>query len=649
MKIVSRAAVVFLAALLVIHTAGVSVLAQPLSEAESQNSKKTGARDGMISVTFTLQGDDAHGAEGVHTGYTDWLPEETWLLEEGATAYDLFQKVMEKHHLSYVDEGGSYGPYITSITSPEGVELSAYTNGERSGWMFLINGVFTDSMNVVSLQDGDDMVFFYADDYNHIDWTSPDLDVLETRQFIDAIGTVSLSSKGAIEAARKAYDSLSEDQKAQVNNIQTLLQAEQTYEELLAAKEEGDMAEAQKVDELIEKIGEVTIFSRDAIDEARTAYNALTEEQKLFVENYAVLQKAEEVYSRISGERAEKLLNIYEATGTYLLSQDPAQIADGESGWALLGLARAGLADESLKADYYENVVKELKEAGGAKLHRSRSTENSRTAIILTALGLDPTDVEGENLLSPLADMEYVTRQGINGPIWALLAFDTAGYEIPEASYGQTQVTREGLISFLLSSALEDGGWSDRENSQADVDTTAMAIQALAPYYEREEVKKAVEKGLEALSRLQSETGGFYSLGELSCEGCAQVVVALTSLGIDPDKDSRFLKDGNSVMDALSSFASEGGGFCHTLGGSRNGIATEQGYYAMVSYYRLLSGKTSLYNMSDVKKTENPQTAGETESTVSPETGEANSVFFYGGLGIAAAVLFLGARKQRAF
>ena len=129
---------------------------------------------------------------------------------------------------------------------------------------------------------------------------------------------------------------------------------------------------------------------------------------------------------------------------------------------------------------------------------------------------------------------------------------------------------------------------------------TAMAIQALAPYYQTNaEVKVAVDKALDCLSALQTTAGGYLSWNTLNSESCAQVIVALTALGIDPASDARFIKNGCSVVDALLAFYTDGG-FRHTMDGELNGMATEQGYYALAAFARLKDGKTGLYDMSDV-------------------------------------------------
>jgi len=205
-----------------------------------------------------------------------------------------------------------------------------------------------------------------------------------------------------------------------------------------------------------------------------------------------------------------------------------------------------------------------------------------------------------------------VKKQGINGPIWALIAFDSYGYTIPENPDAADQVTREKLIAYILEKQLADGGWA-LSGTVADPDMTGMAIQALAPYYETNaDVKAAVDQALACLSEKQHANGGFGSIDGVCTESCAQVVAALTALGIDPETDARFVKNGISVLDAMCLFAVDGGGFAHISDSGVNGMATEQGQYALVAYYRFKNGQTSLYDMTDV--------------TLNPKTGESTNM-----------------------
>ncbi|MBO5425581.1 MAG: terpene cyclase/mutase family protein [Lachnospiraceae bacterium] len=370
-----------------------------------------------------------------------------------------------------------------------------------------------------------------------------------------------------------------------------------------------DEEAAEAVISKIQSIGTVTLESETAIIEAREAYDALTDAQKELVTNYSTLTTAEATLAQLKETEEEPeekpaLIDtnpkeIYEATYEYLSDLGTPSVGSVGGEWMVIDLTRGGYACPN---GYYDNVVSYINENINAneQLHRAKSTDNSRVILALTSAGYDVTDVDGHNLLMGLTDMTYVKKQGINGPIWALMAFDSHDYEIPTNSAATEQVTREKLIKCILDNQLEDGGWKIGGTS-SDVDMTAMAIQSLAPYYNTNaEVKAAVDEAVVLLSNRQNEYGGFGSVDGACSESCAQVIVALTALGINPETDERFVKNGYSVVDALCGFAVEGGGFAHIPSGSINGMATEQSQYALAAYFRFLDGKTSLYDMVDV-------------------------------------------------
>lgn len=263
--------------------------------------------------------------------------------------------------------------------------------------------------------------------------------------------------------------------------------------------------------------------------------------------------------------------------------------------WAVLGLSRAELEgmEEYFEA-YGERVAAYTAEKGGI-LHAKKYTEYSRLILAWTAIGRDPSDVGGYNLLVPLADFEQTVFQGINGPIFALLALDCGGYEIPENANYNTQATRDLYVDYILSAELEEGGWSFA-GGVMEADITGMALQALAKYRERQDVADAVERALSALSGAQNVNGGF-SVGNVeSSESVAQVIVGLTELGISLE-DSRFVKNGNTLKDALLRFRLSDNSFTHLMDSGSDLLATEQALYALVAIERMEQGKTSLYTM----------------------------------------------------
>ncbi len=424
--------------------------------------------------------------------------------------------------------------------------------------------------------------------------------IIEVIIAIDDIGEVTAESGDSISFAWELYNALTDSEKELVFNFADLEEAQAVYNDLMDAQAAADEAAANAVEELISAIGSVTIFNYKNIYSAREAYDALTDSQKNLVENYSVLTDAEIVFAALLAETAKADHKaVYEETGAYISALGTPSVGSTGGEWMVIDLTRSGY---DCPEGYYENVVDYVNENINDKeqLHRAKSTDNSRVILALTSAGYDVTDVDGHNLLMGLTDMTYLKKQGINGPIWALIAFDSHGYEIPVNADATEQATREKIIAYILEKQFEDGGWA-LSGKVADPDMTGMAIQSLAPYYETNtKVKAAIDKAIICLSEKQYDNGGFGSIDGICSESCAQVIVALTTLGINPETDPRFAKNGVSVVDAMCLFAVEGGGFAHIPDAGINGMATEQAQYALASYFRFLDGKTSLYDMSDV-------------------------------------------------
>lgn len=323
----------------------------------------------------------------------------------------------------------------------------------------------------------------------------------------------------------------------------------------------------------------------------------------------------------LESEYAEKLQNIYKETTEYLSNCEIPTVSSIGGEWIVIGLARAGQISDTFKEGYFKNVYDYVKAVDSDKLSNSKSTDNSRVILALTSLGYDVTDIAGHNLLAPLSDLDYICRQGINGSIWALIALDSADYEIPQADEGMTQATRDNIIEQILAGQMENGAYSlDGENP--DVDITAMAIQALTPYYESDEaVRNVVDNAIAYLSSVQNEDGSFGSFGDSNAESTAQVVVALSGLSINPRTDAGFIKNGVSVISALSDYYLGNGNFAHVTGGEINQMSTEQAYLALVAFNRLLNVENNIYDMTDVVRVENPVIKDEDDNKGNEDNG----------------------------
>ena len=267
-----------------------------------------------------------------------------------------------------------------------------------------------------------------------------------------------------------------------------------------------------------------------------------------------------------------------------------AQVGSIGGEWAVIGLARSGadIPDEYFE-NYYHTAEKYIKDCEGV-LHEKKYTEYSRVILALTAIGKNPTDVAGYNLIAPLEDYDKTVWQGINGAIFALIALDSGNY-IPQST------VREKYVNYILEKQTDDGGWT-MSGDTADPDVTAMALQAISKYQDNEAVKTATEKALSLISRSQDEDGSFSSWDIANAESCAQMIVALCELGISLD-DPRFAKNSNTILDGILTYYEKGKGFRHIQGGETNQMATEQCFCAIVAVKRFIDGKNSLYSMSD--------------------------------------------------
>lgn len=263
--------------------------------------------------------------------------------------------------------------------------------------------------------------------------------------------------------------------------------------------------------------------------------------------------------------------------------------------WPIIGIVRSGSRKiDNISKSYVSTLKKELREKNGV-LTISKYSDYSKAILALTALGIDPRNVNGYNLIDNLSDMDKITIQGINGPLWALLAIDSNNYNSP--------ISRQKLIDYILKNEIDGGGWalSSEISDVADVDITAMVLTSLSKDKNEVIIKPYVERGLEFLSKAQKSDGGFETLSVSNSESSSQVIIALSSLQIDPIKDARFIKNSHNVIDNLiNNYYKENGGFSHIKNSKVDKIATEQAFNALVSYSRFKEQKLSLFNMTDI-------------------------------------------------
>ena len=287
-----------------------------------------------------------------------------------------------------------------------------------------------------------------------------------------------------------------------------------------------------------------------------------------------------------------------------LSNENAADVASGPGyEWAAIALARGG-GDAALAplAGFSQKMCDHVSQVKGV-LDESNVTEYAKAVLALTSVGVNARDVAGYDVVGPLCDAGFAESQGANGPIWALIALSCHPFY---AEGEDAQAAREELLALVIGAQGADGGWSftGEPDDKGDADLTAMALTALSPFCTqdaRAEAAEAVERGLEFLSGVQQAEGGFAYMGNESSESAAQVVIALSSLGIDPAADARFVKEGGTPLTNLLTFQDAAGGFAHEAGGEVDALASDQGACALVAAQRQLAGQTALYDMSDVE------------------------------------------------
>ncbi|MCI5996567.1 MAG: Ig-like domain-containing protein [Blautia sp.] len=471
---------------------------------------------------------------------------------------------------------------------------------------------------------------------------------------LPSVEKISLSDEEALKKARSAYDSLdTELQKIIEEALKKKLESLEKRMQQLKAEADAAQKETGKSEPGVREpiaVIKITVPSREYVGIGKTIslevkyspFNATTDKTLVIKSsdssivkvqnsgklkgiapgsvNVTVSLKADPSIKAVckvtvTGQ-ANKLKKstdqVMKETSGYMLSIDKNPTVGSE--WFVLGLARGGKSLKSSYFDtYYNHIANYLEENDGKLTNTVKYTEYSKQILVMTAIGKDARDIAGYNLLENLADFDKIAEQGFNGPIWALIALKChPDYTIPKVSGVSVQTTEKKLIQYLLDGEISGGGWS-LQGEDPDTDITAMTLQALAPYYNKkgyEKVTAAIDRGVRRLSKMQLKTGGFGTMGAETLESNAQVITALCALGIDPQKDARFIKNGRWTVENLISYHISDSGFMHVkagaatngggAGGVVNGMATEQGYYALVAYQRLREGKTSLYDMSDL-------------------------------------------------
>lgn len=262
--------------------------------------------------------------------------------------------------------------------------------------------------------------------------------------------------------------------------------------------------------------------------------------------------------------------------------------------WVMLGRIRAldgaqGWTTKEADIQTYVASVEQAMQKG--KLSRETvPTTIERVILTLNALGLDATDFCGQDLTAWLYENQNWNNYVSSDLIWGLIALDSGKYTAADGY-------REALIQHLTEYQKQDTGaffYSHGYNAD-DVDMTAMAMIALAPYKDSDATaKKMYDAGWKYIESKRDDKGNYGGEGSNSYDPCctnAYVVIAKCAAGETGME--------NTVSWMLKNCLGEKG---FNLNGEYNGMSTYQGMMAMAAYQRAKAGKAGLFDMSDVSK-----------------------------------------------
>ncbi|MGI5939964.1 MAG: prenyltransferase/squalene oxidase repeat-containing protein [Thermoleophilia bacterium] len=281
-------------------------------------------------------------------------------------------------------------------------------------------------------------------------------------------------------------------------------------------------------------------------------------------------------------------------THAKVTADDFVPVMDNLYDWAEIGLVRY---DGRSFPDYLSLTEKYVRESWQGTDGFRKATDLERLALAISAAGGDARNVGSHDLIAALCNHSRFDTQGANSPIFGLIALDCKGYPVPE---GATW-TRERMLRLVLDHQHPDGSFSLTGEGAGDTDITAMAVQALWRYADDPEINYALDRSLAWLSQVRREDGGYASRGSVNSESAAQVIIALSCVGLDATSDAGFGRDGASPLSFLLAHQEPNGGFSHILGGGSDKVASEQAMLALVAWLRLKDGRATLYDFAGSK------------------------------------------------
>lgn len=318
---------------------------------------------------------------------------------------------------------------------------------------------------------------------------------------------------------------------------------------------------------------------------------------------------------------------------TKCLHDNVEPVYSGE--WALIQQARSENPDKKWMHTYYESLVEQLEDE--EKTSKMEPNDWARVLLAVEALGENPADFNGKNLFQNLADFSKIYTGSIydvSTIAYILMAVGNRNDDVflSDKVSKDNLTTKAKLKEAILSNYDKDNkGWGgpdwDTGEWTFDPDISSQAIQALSAYYSDEKIKEIIDNTLTSLStKVLDDNACVVAWGSANPCSTAQVICALSAVGIDLTKDERFIKNGKTLIDGLCTFFDPVTGgvkaISYYTGEEYLDLAynTVQAGYALTAYDRFVNEKSFIFNINDV--TEPIYTCGEGKHVFGAEKEE---------------------------
>ena len=282
------------------------------------------------------------------------------------------------------------------------------------------------------------------------------------------------------------------------------------------------------------------------------------------------------------------------------------------SDWAIITLLRGKKTVDSSILDEYTNSLIETVKGWDANV---KPTDVAKAILAFTVMDMDSVDIEGVNLINLLCNSPQL-ESATNELAYSLLAIRASKANIPQDALW----SESDIVDKLLTFQTESGGFGLFDTETADVDMTAICVQALAPYKNKTDVAEAIEKAIGFLADTISEDWDY----DDNPNTTAQVLLAISALGIDITDPANGFGTGEqeNIVTSLERYRNtDGNGYL--FGDSVNTLAT---YQVMQAYdaYRKFHKDSVLYWDFDTDGQVYNDLAGTEDSA--PEENEAEPI-----------------------